>query len=315
MLQTVDCDNVARSAHRLASSPGGYSLTALAAMATGGELAAAELELHQWQRQADCPPAARVMLAGLLARRDQLDHAAAILRHVADQPIDELHVQEARLLLTILVRTDQHTQARRLTRRLYDAFGDRPELRDWLARMEAPGVDALPDIAESRVEHLAAELAAQPEVIPSLVAAQQHSPDAQHIALLRQALARLAPSLDEDAHMLPLCRAQARLSLLAEDPEEARRWAHRGLKRAPDDEKLALALAEVDDDPIVGPPARDVLGRVVHAHPAYPDVRRAWIRRHAKDGQRQSARDLLAQWLQREPDSPIAMALDKELAA
>jgi hypothetical protein len=317
MAQTVDVDfeDIAEAAPLGTRSPGGSTVTELAEMAVSGELAAAELELHQWQRQPDCPPAARVMLAGLLARRDQLDHAATVLDHVQHAALDHLDAREAQLLVTILVRTSEADRARRLTRKLHDAFGDRSEVRAWLQRMEAPGTEALPDVAEARIEHLAAELAAQPEVIPSLVVAQQHSPDAAQITLLRQALARLAPTLSEGPHWLALCRAQARLSLLAGDSDEARRWAHRGLKQAPEDEKLALVLAEIADNPTVGPPARDVLARVVDAHPDYPDVRRALIRRHAGDGQRQSARELLAQWLNREPDSPIALALDKELAA
>lgn len=296
-------------------SPDGHGLAELAHMAVSGQLAAAELELHQWQRRADCPPAARVMLAGLLARRGELAHARTVLAHVPSEATASLHPAEAKLTITLLTRLGEHDRARQVTHRLHAAWGDRPAIRRWLGDLEAPGAEALPAEPEARVEHLAGELAADPDVIPSLVQAQTYSPDQGEIDLLRHALNRLAPALDDDRHLVPLCRGQARLSLLAGDPDEARRWAHRGLKRAPADEKLALMLAEVDDEPTVGPPARDVLGRVVEARPQYPDVRRAWIRRHARDGQSDSARQLLADWLSQEPDSPIALALDKELAA
>jgi len=314
MSRIILCEHVPVSCPSPAS-PSGHGLGELARMAVTGQLAGAELELHEWQRQADCPPAARVMLAGLLARRGQLTHATAVLRDVPDQPLNQLDPQEGRLLLTLYIATDQPGQARRLTRQLYDAFGDRPVIRHWLRRVESPGFAELPDEPATRIERLADELAAQPEVIPSLVTAQTYAPDPRRIALLRHALSRLAPTVRDGRAMLIVARAQARLSLLAHDHAEARRWAHRGLKQSPSDEKLALVLAAVEDDVTVGPPARDVLGRVAAAHPQYPDVRRALIRRHARDGQRQSARELLANWLQREPDSPIARALDQELAA
>jgi hypothetical protein len=231
----------------------------------------------------------------------------------AEQDLDG---EEARLLIALLLLSGQHEAAAEATRKLHQACGDWPAVHRWLTRMEAPGYGELSTPAEPRIEHLAGELLPNLEVIPSLVAAQQHQPEPEQIALLRHALARLAPGLGaEHPRMLTICRAQARLSLLAGDPDEARRWAHRGLKLAPDDEKLALALAEVEDDPAVGPPAKDVLATVCERHPDYPDVRRARIRREHRDGDPRSARQLLAHWLQTEPNSPIAQTLEKELAA
>jgi hypothetical protein len=291
-------------------------LDAIAELARTGQLTAAELELHEWQRQSDCPPAARVMLAGLLARRDHIDHALAVLQPVKQQSLDTLDDQELRLLIALHVLSEQPRAARQATEQLHAAYGDRPEIQNWLRLMQPPGYDQLTELPDARVQQLTAELAQQPGVISSLVFAQQQKPDPDHIALLRFALARLAPELGEShPHMPSICRAQARLSLLAGDEGEARRWAHRGLKLVPDDEKLALALSEIRDDTEVGPPAREVLATVSQAHPRYPDVRRAWIRREHHDGHQRSARALLAHWLQSEPESPIARALEKELAA
>ena len=255
-------------------------------------------------------------LAGLLARRGEVDAARAVLAHVPRQVADALDVDEAKLLLALLITCDQREAAAELTARLHAAHGERGELAGWLAVMRPPGAGSLPRTSEASVDRLACELLSQPEVVPSLVVAQQHRADRRQVAMLRGAIEQLAPHF-EDHHprLVMVCHALAELALLDGDGDAARHWAHRGLKLSPGHEKLGLVLAELEDDPAVGPPASEVLGRIVAHHPRYPDVRRAWIRRTHRDGQANSARRLLNLWLQREPDSPIAHALDKELVA
>jgi len=296
-------------------SPEGYTLEELAELANSADLAAAELELHQWQRQPDCPTAARVLLAGLLSRRNQLEHARTVLEPTVSRPVNELSPEEARLLLALLVGLKLEDQAEHLAGRLQASSVADAGLDGWLQLMElTPGEEPLgPDAAT--VEHLAGELAGNPEVIPSLVAAEQYEPDRRRRTLLRRALTLVAPTASETGHLLMVCRAQAELAQIAGDEDEARRWAHRGLRLEPRDETLALVLARINDDLTVGPPARQVLAEAVRGHPTYPDLRRELIRRHQRDGHRHSARALLARWLNREPNSPIARSLDKELAA
>src|SRR5690606_41021395 len=46
-----------------------------------GDVAGAELELHGWLREEDCPATAVTLLAALLARRGAADAALQVLRH------------------------------------------------------------------------------------------------------------------------------------------------------------------------------------------------------------------------------------------
>jgi hypothetical protein len=78
---------------------------------------------------------------------------------------------------------------------------------------------------------------------------------------------------------------------------------------------LALVLAEVRDDPAVGPPARAALEAAAQAHPQYPDVQAALIRREQADGRLDDARRHLSLWLSRQPANPLARQVAQELAA
>jgi len=76
-----------------------------------------------------------------------------------------------------------------------------------------------------------------------------------------------------------------------------------------------LLLAKMEDDTALGPPAREVLADVSRVFPKYPDVRAALIRRENQDGRSGDARRRLELWLQREPTHPLALRLERELAA
>lgn len=280
-----------------------------------GQAAGAELELHDWHRRDDCPAEARVLLGALLAQRGELDMAAQVLRkrgendHVADDP------SMTSLLISVLTALDMPEAARKAVNRLYHTYGHEDAVRDWLVRMQSPGVNELPPHAHVVVERLANELADQPQVIPSLVVAQKLEPDDRTIQLLRLAIVTISRTVTDHDLSLTLCQAMAELALLEHDTADARRWAHRGLEINPYHAPLALVLARIDDDTSVGRPAVEVLADVSQAHPTYPDVRAAWIRRQSHDGQRKAARMNLRDWLKREPQNPIAKKLKKELAA
>lgn len=275
-----------------------------------GRLAAAEVELHEWQRHADCPTAARTLLSALLARRGMTDDARQIL-HAAG----ELDAPAAVLQAALLIVADLPDAARRCVSHLDAHHGDDGWVRQWIGYVEAPCGNELPQVSPAVIEQLAADLLAQPLALLSLVAALKVAPDAEQVLLLRRAGARAYHDLHEGRRGLVLCQAMADLALLAQDADDARRWAHRGLKLEPYSAPLALVLAAVEDDPAQGPPAVNVLAEVAHKHPDYPDVLAALIRREGAQGRREAARRRLTAWLSREPRNLTARRLHQELAA
>jgi tetratricopeptide (TPR) repeat protein len=279
---------------------------------TDGRLAAAELELHEWSRQRDCPRAARVMLASLMCRRGKTEDARAILRQCEAAAADP---DAAMLRIATLIGDELTDAARREARELHDAHGDRGDVARWLRAISVPGSEHLPPVALATVDQLAEELIEQPELIPSLVYAMKLQPKTREATLLRQAIARAARAFDGQRRMVTICTAMAELALLLGDDDDARRWAHRGLKLEPYHAPLALVLSKVPDDPALGEPARDVLARVSSKRPTWPDIKAALIRREAADGDAGRARMRIEHWLNTEPDSPIAHDLAQELAA
>ncbi len=245
----------------------------IAGLCVTGQSAAAELELCDWLRQPQAPPAVRVMFAALLARRGDLAEARRVL---GDQVRDPM----ALLSLFCLLSRDHEQQdaADVVAHHLGRQFAHLPLIEQWLTLTgQARTAVAEPD--ERSIEQLAGELQQRPAVIPTLVVAQQYEPQPQRIALLRQAVARIAPRFAHERRLVMICQALAELALLADDQNDARRWAHRGLKIDPYAAPLALVLAQLADDETVGPPAVAVLDRVARQYPAYPDVKAALRRR------------------------------------
>lgn len=288
-------------------------LARLASWCLDGRLAAAELELYEWRRDEACPADARLLLAACLGTRGEYEAARFVLRdphsHVEDP--ESMQLQIAMLLAEDLVET-----ARRAVKILHHTHGHMPQTTAFLKAVNAPDAVKLPAITDSQAEHLAADLAARPQVFASLVAAQKLDPHTDEIALLRHA----APRLLRDAHgderaTAEICLHIAELALLAGDHDDARRHAHRGLRANPYSAALALVLSRIDDDSAVGPRATEVLERAVQANPTYPDLRAALIRRHLREGDAGRARRKLGEWLDQQPGHPLALAVEKELAA
>jgi tetratricopeptide (TPR) repeat protein len=289
-------------------------LARLSRWCVGDRLAAAELELSEWLHAPDCPAQAAVLLASLLARSNR--HALAL--SVIDQQLAAPRESEPVLLCMLIALhavTGNDEAAAGLTHRLHREHGHDPRVMRWLATLRAPMTPALPAVSDATIDQLAGELLDRIEVIPSLVAALRIERQERTIVMLRGAITQMLRDIDEEPAMLIACQALADLAMLAGDHDDARRWAHRGLRLDPYAARLAIILSQVADDAAVGPPASTVLKEAVSAHPKYPDLRAALIRREFAQGRIEVARRRLRQWLTREPNQPMAIRLQDELAA
>lgn len=278
-----------------------------------GRIAAAELDLFEWQRHDDCPVIARVLLAALFAKRGNLDDALAVLPRPTHMETED-DIAAAQSLVCLLVAAELNDAASRVLHLLHHDAGHQRSVRDWVRFMQMPGSSSLGE-SDAKVDQLAADLFERPTVIPSLVAAQRIAPRPAQIDLIRQALSRVWRSVDNDELRMTVIKAQAQLAVLVDAESDARRWAHRGLKINPYNAELALVLAQVSDDHAIGEPATLVLDRVSHAHPTYPDVRRALIEVEYSQGQTAAAEARLKLWLRHEPDHPVANDLARKMAA
>ena len=274
---------------------------------------AAEIELLDWQRSADCPAQAIALLAGLFLQTNRETEALALL----DSHLSGEHAGEAILLCQWIasLTITRDARAGEAIGALYREHGNDPAVMRWLATLHAPAIKRLPKVPDATIDQLAGELLDHLDTIPSLVAAQRIVRDPRMIAMLRGAATKMLRDLDDDRSMLTACHALADLAMLADDHDDARRWAHRGLRIDPYAAGLAIILSRIADDTAIGPPASAVLKEAVNAHPKYPDLRAALIRREMSEGRTEVARRRLHQWLQREPNQRMALRLQQELAA
>jgi hypothetical protein len=254
-------------------------------MAVTGRLAEAELELHAWVRRGG-PTAARVLLASLLARREDYAAALDLLGNPARSQPTEMDPEQAMLTVAVMTAAGLDDDARRLSAWLYHQHGHDPAIARWIAVMDLPGLNDLPGVPDATVERLASELAAQPQAVASLVYASKHAPRTRSLSLLRAAVTRMMPDFVGAEEEPKLCQAVAELAHLLGDEDEARRWAHRGLRLDPFNAVLAMLLGQLDDDEAVGPPAAETLRRVAMKFPHYPDVQAAYTRRLELDRMR-----------------------------
>lgn len=295
-------------------------LRRLARASLDGQLAAAELELHDWQRHESCPTAAAVLLAALLAKRGDLAHANRVLRRFGRDKTGD--ADACRLLISVLVKLDLSESASRLVHQLQAGpQSHRDGLKRWLEVMDAPGVAALPTHAQEHIRSLADELIRRPRVVPSLVAAhkiaaQNNAASMDDVSLLRLALEHATRIwANDEEQMLIACQGLAELAMIAGDADDARRWAHRGLRINPYNAVLSLVLSKISDDPAVGPPAAFMLQNAVAAHPRYADLRLALIHRLMANGATDAARAQINDWMIHDPANPHARRLLEEVAA
>lgn len=278
-----------------------------------GALAGAELELHAWARHKDCPGEARVLLASALVCRGQLQDALAVLHPQIDLARYRFDQQLGKMLVAVLVEADMAQSAQRVAGLCFDQLGRQGQMADWLEATDAPGFGQLGVQSEATIEELAQELTASFELIPSLVAVQEIELDLSTAALLRDALYHMTPHTFDQSHSLTLNLALARLSLILEDQDEARRWAYRGLRIDPLNASLALILARVQGDASIGPDSAVILGKVADAFPHYPDIQAAAIRCEQALGHGKRARIRLNDWLVRDPQEKLAQKLAREM--
>lgn len=263
------------------------TLEQLQHMAVEGRRAEAELELHAWCRRGG-PVAARVMLAALLARREDFAGAMEILGDPQRTQPQTMDAEQAKLAVAVLTSASLDDDARRLSAWLYHLHGDDPAVAQWIQLMDVPSLTALPAVPDATVERLADELTAQPDAVPSLVYAMKHAPRTRPISMLRAAIARMTAEFHGQPEMPRLTQALAELAHLVGDDEDARRWAHKGLRLEPYNATLALLLGKLEDDEAVGPTAQQTLKRVALKFPGYPDVQAAYQQRIKLDQQRQA---------------------------
>ena len=288
-------------------------LARLSRWCSTGRVTAAELELYEWRRTDDCPAEAVALLAGLLARSN--GYAAAV--DVLEERLVKAGENDPIILQSLIALHAKMNDARgpKLIARLHREHGHCPAVMRWLRTLCGPRGALLPPVSGATIDQLAGELLDNTDVIPSLVAAQRIDRDKRTIAMLRGAVTQMLRDVSDEGAMIVACQALADLALLVDDHDDARRWAHRGLRLDPYAAQLAMVLSRVKDDPAIGPPASTILQGVVKAHPRYPDVRAALIRREFAEGRVEVARRRLNQWLQREPNQPTAIRLQTELAA
>jgi tetratricopeptide (TPR) repeat protein len=274
-----------------------------------GAKARAHLALNSWARHRDCPPAARVLLAALDAEAGHTGEALAVLN---TDP--ELAADPRACCLQILLEgsRDVSQAARRAGAILLRRFGRHQHVTRFLDSLDlARRSDATVPI--EMIGQLAEELLDQPQVIESLVVAQQCHPQPLRIELLRRAIARI---VDQLAEPIAALEALALLGYLAGDHDEAMRWVRRGMKIAPMNVRLALLADELERGTTdASPELSTTLRHLAEAHPGYPDLQRALIHRYHRRNNRDAALRHLAQWQHAQPDHPLAQRTRQELAA
>jgi len=293
-------------------------LLRLLLMMQTGRRAAAHLELTDWTRRADCPPAARVLTAYLHWRAGD---APAARRTLTPLTRERDHAPALRLAAVIELIDNQPAAAKTHLARLTQRFGHRPRTAALLRWLAPRGRHDQPVVRPELIDQLAAELLSRPEAIATLAAAQRWSPRAERLELLRRAIRRI---VDDLAEPYPALEALAELSMLAGDLDAAERWAKRGLTIQPMSAKLALMLDRIDcaqasTEPEAASPVKaigsfGILRRVAESHPDYPDVQRALYHRYHRAGMAVLADRHLEQWLARRPNDRVAQRLAQEAA-
>lgn len=281
-----------------------------------GDMAGAQMELHDWAAESDCPTAARVLLAALHAREG--DHAAAcrVLDPAIQTPLEKSDPAAIRLTLAVLIDAGLQEDARDIAIQAQKTMRHNHPLIAWMVVMAVPGFQDH-NFDTLSCDPMASAIADAPETVPSIVRACQVKPTPNVISVLRRAIGQIVDLPRLQDIQSELCTAMAELALLADDKINARLWAKRGLSLSPFSAQLAIALDEATEAQRTrhGDEAIDVLARVHTEHPEYPDLAAALIRRENSQGLTDSAQHRLALWLEEKPNQPIARRLQKEMAA
>jgi hypothetical protein len=284
------------------------------ARAQSGRLAEAHLDLCEWSRCERCPAEALLLRAILDLQHSDSAAARAALQTSLDRSPDTLAWQMMTLLdLEPLTPSPQPLSSAAM---LAHAFGHEAVVARWLASLDITAEQTAAQVPLPIIDQLAAQLLQHPFVIPTLVVAQRHEPRPHRIELLRRAIGRIVWELPDP---VPAVEALAELSILSAQHDDARRWVHHGLRHRPYSASLALLLDRIDRDtsPAATDAAQtlDVLRRAATAHSGYADLRRAVILNCNRQGLCDLASRKAQQWIDREPNHPLARQTLRELAA
>lgn len=283
-----------------------------------GDGAGAEIGLSQWNDEPDCPSAARVLYASLLARRGEVHHARQVLGHLNMRTITSADEHEIKLIVSLLISDELYDTARQMAEILRDKSTLSVGMTQWLSAMgllsNAIKDDPLAVITDEDTRRLMQRLFDDPSLIESLGYAATSNPDAVEALLLQRALASLTGNYlffdFADKEQVTTLTVLAELSLAMSQMEEAIYWAEQGLELDPFSAKLAMVLFKAG----AGPERCDVLLQVSAKYPQYPDVRSALIQSEFQAGHQDEARRRLHDWLDVEPNAPLALQLQSRYA-
>lgn len=190
----------------------------------------AHMDLHYWTGRASCPLVARTLLGLLEWKADDVPAAIEALVRNLRQMEDS---RTLAVLTALCIASDRPEQARTWSARLSAtcAQTDAAPTTDVMLRsLDLPGIAQTDEPSDLHVQTLAAELLANEDVIPSLVAAQQLQPDIGAARFLASAIEQALGDLETPSAGY---EALARLSVVLDDHDAALDWVRRGIELCP----------------------------------------------------------------------------------
>lgn len=195
-----------------------------------GRRSEAHMDLHYWAGRASCPLMARTLLGLLEWRAGDVPAAIEALVRNLRQMEDS---RTLTALAALCIASDRPEQARTWAARLSATCSQTdaaPGIDVVLRSLELPGIAETNEPSDLHVQTLAAELLANEDVIPSLVAAQQLQPELSAARLLAAAVEQSLGDLETPSAGY---EALARLSLVLDDRDAALDWVRRGIELCP----------------------------------------------------------------------------------
>ena len=216
---------------RAGSSLGSMRLLLQLARLQAGQREAAHLELHAWARLDSCPPQARQLLAYLEHQAGDDTSARLVLQRNLRHQLEPASLQ----MLWLIDRQDGLCDSAKRSAAVMAHRLSHHEPTRAFERLMGMGDRVPTQVPVEMIEQLAGELLEQPDVIVTLVAAQKNRMQSQRVELLRRSLRRIVEDVPQPLEAIV---ALAELAMLADDADDAKRWALRGLSRSDPTTKL-----------------------------------------------------------------------------
>jgi hypothetical protein len=215
-------------------------LLRIACLLQSGAPAEAHLDLHRWSARPDAPGDARLWLAHL---EWTLGGPRAAMRCLQRNLRDGEDAASLALLALLARLWGDRESARRWSHRLRDvaALGGASGTLRVLIDSLGLAPRRVQDLPQGCAQTLAMELAAAPELIPALAAAQRRRPHPIDARLLCRAIELALPELEDQASAL---EALARVCLGLDDPGRALGWARRLVRCEPLSAGAAILVRE-----------------------------------------------------------------------